>query len=196
MFEKAIIEIDQIEVPLDKFKWVESNIELPKYKHAYSDVSEEVIKLYSAEEKAERKAFLDFCDLQNKLIKHIAKSIQQNKYWAIDSKLLDFSLASLKLLDKHQNSSVQSLQGSMKKDFVKKWIVPELYCYVLATILANIPEEKYLRIYHKRIDKLVFRPNCGSRIIEPFKYMELCVFAGFPISELVSTLQRVSKKCQ
>jgi hypothetical protein len=85
-----------------------------------------------------------------------------DEMWRIKEKDLDYSINSLKTIDKLQNNSNYSLQSNFNKDIVKKWIIPEFYCYILSVIIRNIPQDNYWRVYDENIFKMKFQPTCGN----------------------------------
>lgn len=191
--------LDGIDVPLDKLKYIEKQFPIPKYKLAYAIVSESDLEHWSKAELAERQAFLDRCTLHDEMIAHISQGFQSislhDPHWNIQGAALDYSPASLKHIDKVQNRRSRSLQGTYKKDFVKKYILPELYCYVLTVIQQHVPEDKWWRVYANNPIKMKFQPGCGKKSIEPYKYLEMCVFGGFKVAALYDTLVENVRDC-
>lgn len=175
-------------------KQVEKKTPLPKFKSAYDKFMISNVEEKYGNEIAE---FDSACLIRDLLIKRLAEEFVElhareaespyNKSWILPVQRLDFSIDSLKLIDRKNNYS-----DSFKSNFSNKEILPLLTGYVLHSIFSNKTQQGWNIVYANNLYKTALKPNAGKKEIAPCDYIKSCLFGGFKLSELTETLNLIT----
>lgn len=183
-------------VPYNSIKTIEKKYPLPKFKEAYYDVRF-AGDIYREGIWDKIREFDNACLIRDLLIQGLAKEFVHthvreandptNKYWVLKEDELDFSIESLDRLD-GKNTYTDYFNQKFCAD---EWL-PLISGYVLHTILKNTDQHGWNVIYADNLYKIKFKPNGGSKLIDPCDYIKSCFNSGFKYVELYNCLQSIT----
>ncbi len=183
-------------VSSNTIKVISKDHPLPKFKEAYYDIRF-AGNDYKEQISDKIREFDTACLIRDLFIKALAEEFVHihireaddptNEYWILKENELDFSIESLKRLDK-KNTYTDFFNRKFCKD---EWL-PLITGYVLHTILKNTEQHGWNIIYADDIYKIKFKPNAGSKEIVPCDYIKACFNSGFKYIELYNCLQSIT----
>lgn len=179
-------------VSADTIKFIAKESPIPKFKEAYNDMC------FAGDEYKEQmtdkiRGFDQACLIRDLLIKRLAEEFVHmhvreaddptNEFWILGENELDYSIESLCRLDA-KNTYTDYFNQKFCKD---EWL-PMITGYVLHTILKNVEQHGWNVEYADDICKIKFKPNAGSKMIDPCDYIKACLISGFKYVELYNCL--------